>query len=142
MARVKTNVVNVKVDDKGTKIAVRVECADVSSLSREALEALYTSQWKQFMYSTVQQTIKELYPSVAVNLSTLENIKAIPGVTQAQIDTFVGLQKASGKFETELPNLFTLKSDLKIEYSTVTPTENEEVELDSDSDESEESEEK
>lgn len=123
MARVKTNVVNVKVDDKGTKIAVRVECADVASLSLEALRKLYESQWKQFMYSTVQATIKELYPSVAVNLSTLENIKAIPGVTPEQIEMFVGLQKASGKFETELPNLFTLKSDLTIEYSTVTVSE-------------------
>jgi len=125
MARTKTNTVNVKVDDKGTKIAVKVQCADVSSLTREALESLYTSQWKSFMYSTVQATIKELYPSVAVNLSTLENIKRIPGVTEEQIAMFVGLQKSGGKFETELPNLFTLKSDLQIEYSRVSETETE-----------------
>ena len=130
MARVKTNVVNVKVDDKGTKITVKVECADVASVNVEALQKMYESQWKQFMYSTVQATIKEMYASVAANKQVVESMRTIFHATDEQISAFMAFQEQSNgaPFVTELPNLFTLRPDLTVEYSTVTETEEEESE--------------
>ena len=85
MARVKTNVVNVKVDDKGTKVTVKVECADVALVNVEALQRMYESQWKQFMYSTVQATIKEMYASVAANKQVVESMRTIFHATDERI---------------------------------------------------------
>ena len=129
MARVKTNSITVKVSETPeVKIKVGVECANVSTLSRAVLEALYASQWKQYMYSEVQQTVKSMYPAVATNLAILAGIKAsMPNATDEQVSTFIKMMEVTtgNKFNVTLPNLFSLGEDhgeFKIEYSVVAPT--------------------
>ena len=102
-----------------------VDHAPVESVNVESLRKLYESQWKQYMYQTVQQTIKEMFASVAANCQVVESMKTIFHATPEQISAFMTFQEQSndGKpFVTELPNLFTLRSDLTVEYSTVAPT--------------------
>ena len=54
MARTKTSFINVKVDDKGTKIRVIAEHCDFTEMSLETLRKLAEDMWKQFMYSAVR----------------------------------------------------------------------------------------
>ena len=123
MARKATSTIKVKVSESPeTFVTVNAKHTNFAEFSVETFRKLAEQTWKQFMYSTVQTTIKAQYPSIAANVVMIENMRKMFNATEEQIAQFCKAQNLL----LELPNTVQLMSDLTIEFDTVVESTDEE----------------
>ena len=104
MARSKTDIINVTLGDESSKRVHPVDCykADFESLSRETLREFWESQWKTFMSSKVNSTVRSLDSAVQGNKERLDAIRKSFNATEEGIENFKALsvQAVVAKSET------------------------------------------